>query len=427
MDFIKKIAKTDLFKITSLNSLSVLLKIGIGLITSKSLAIFVGPSGMALVGNFRNFMASLEGVSTLAFSSGIVKYVGENENNKKELEKIISTVLISFLVIAFFLSTIIFIFSDYFCFKIFGNNLKYSIVFKVVAIVLPWNAISILFIAVINGLGKFRKVIFANIISNIIVAFVSLILIYKFQTLGALISITIVPVVLVIVTAYYLPKEIQIFKRLNFHEFDFKVLKNFVTFSLMILPPAILSPFFNLQIRNFLIANVGLNQSGFWEAISRISNLYLLFISTIISVYFYPKLIKSNQTSDSRELIWSYYKFILPVFVAGTILVYFSRFIIIKILFTNEFLPVSELFLWQLIGDVFKISGMILGFQLLAKKRILPFICFEVMSMVLLYFLSLFFIKAIGVEGVVIAQALDNFIYLALLIIYFRKDFFFKA
>jgi PST family polysaccharide transporter len=85
LSFIKRIIKTDLFKITSLNSFSVLLKIGIGLITSKLLAVFVGPSGMVLVGNLRNFLTSLESISTLGFQSGIVKYVAENDKDVIEL------------------------------------------------------------------------------------------------------------------------------------------------------------------------------------------------------------------------------------------------------------------------------------------------------------------------------------------------------
>jgi PST family polysaccharide transporter len=46
---LKKIYQSQLFKISSLNSLSIILKIGIGLITSKLL--WYLPSGMALVGN----------------------------------------------------------------------------------------------------------------------------------------------------------------------------------------------------------------------------------------------------------------------------------------------------------------------------------------------------------------------------------------
>lgn len=424
MDFIKKIIQTDLFKVTSLNSLSVLLKIGTGLITSKLLAVFVGPSGMALVGNFRNFSTSLEGISTLGFSSGIIKYVGENEKNKKELEKTVSTVLISFLVVAFFLSILIFVFSDDLCYKVFENNLHYSIVFKVVAVVLPWNVISILFVSIINGLGKYKKVIFANIITNLICVLLSVVLIFYFKTLGAFFSILIVPVVLVFVTSFYLPSEIQIFKRLNFCEYDFKILKDLGTFSLMILPPTVLSPIFSLQIRNFLIANVGLDQSGFWEAITRISNLYMLFIGTMVSVYFYPKIIRANGVIQTKEVIWSFYRFILPAFIVGTIVIYFFRFFIIKLLFTNEFLPVSELFLWQLVSDFFKVVGMILGVLLMARKKVSHYIFIEVMAILFLYFVSVFCIKYFGLEGIVIAQAIEGFLYLLVLGVYFRKDLF---
>lgn len=398
----------------------------IGLVMSKFLAVFVGPSGMALVGNFRNFMAALEGVSTLSFSSGIVKYIGENEDDKKEIEKIISTVVLSFLLIAFVLSILIFSFSDYLAFEIFGNNVEYSIIFKVVAIVLPWNAISVLFISIINGLGEYQKVIFANIISNILVLVLSLMLIYQYETLGALVSIAVIPVILVFVNAYFLPKDLPVFKRLSFKKYNFKIFKNLFTFSLMILPSAILSPFFNLQIRNFLIASEGIESGGLWEAISRIANIYLVFVSTLVSIYFYPKLLKAKLLAETKVVIWRFYKSIFPVFVLGTVTIYFLRFIIVKLLFTTAFLPVTELFFWQLVGDVLKVAGMILGFQLLAKKQMLPYICFELLSFLSLYFLSIFFIKTIGLEGVVIAQAVENFIYLVILIFYFRKDFFLK-
>ena len=424
MDFIKKITQTNLFKITSINSLSIVLKLGIGLITSKLLAVFVGPSGMALMGNLRNFISSVEGVSTLGFQNGIIKYIGENENNEKELEKIISTLFISFLVVAFCLSILIFTFSDYFCYKIFGNNFRYAFILNVVALVLPWNAISILFLSILNGLSKYKKVIYANVIANFLCMLLSVLLIFYFRTIGALFSIVFVPIILVLVTTFYLPKEIKSFRVLKLHKFDFSILKNFFSFSLMVLPPTILSPIFKLKTRNFLIENVGLDQSGFWEAITKISNLYLLFVSTIVSIYFYPQLIKASEAIEIKKIIWSFYKFILPVFVLGTLLIYFSRFIIVKILFTEEFLPVAELFFWQLIADIFGVCGLILAFLLIAQKRTLHYIIIEVLAIFFLYFSSLFCIKMFGIQGVVIGQCLEASVYLIVLLVYFRKYLF---
>ena len=424
MNSLKKIYQSSIFKITSLNSLSVVIKIAIGLITSKLLAVFVGPSGIALVGNLRNFMTSLENVSTLGFQSGIVKYVAENDKNKSELSKIITTVFISLLLFSLILSAVLFLFSDFFNQYIFDSNASYSIIIKSIALVLPFYAMSIFFLSVINGFGKFKNVILTNILGNIIGLVVSLILIYKYQTFGALLSIVLTPSLLFVVTFYYLNQEISFYKNINIKNFDFRILKNLSSYSIMALVTAVFGPIVFLAIRKNIILNLGINQAGFWETISRISTYYMLFVTTILSVYFLPRLINSESKQETKLVFWDYFKYILLVFVFGIIIIYFSRFQIIKILFTNEFLPVTHLFFWQLIGDVFKVASLILGFQLLAKKMTVAFIISEILSLIILYFTSIYFLKIFGIEGIVIAQALDNFLYLLILAIYFRKSLF---
>jgi len=108
LKIIQKITSSQLFKITSLNSISVLIKIGIGLITSKVLAIFIGPSGMALVGNLKNFMAYLESITTLGFQNGIVKYVAENKEDKEKIKTIFSTLFSTLFLVLVVLSAVLF-------------------------------------------------------------------------------------------------------------------------------------------------------------------------------------------------------------------------------------------------------------------------------------------------------------------------------
>lgn len=413
-----------MFKITSLNSFSVVLKIGIGLITSKILAIFVGPSGMALVGNLRNFLTSLENISTLGFQNGIVKYAAENEKNKDELQKIISTVFISLLFMAIFLSGILFFTASFWNQKIFGNNTEYLLIFKVLAFVLPTYGLSIFLIAVINGLGKFKKVIWINIIGNIIGLLASIFLILQFKTTGALLAIVLAPSLLFLVTFYLVQREIQLLQLIKFNFFDFKIVKNLSSYSLMALVSSVFGPFVFLAIRNHIIQNLGIEQAGYWETMTRISTYYLLFVSTILSVYFLPKLSKTQNNKETKIVFWQYYKFILPVFVLGLTVLYFARFFIVQLLFTKEFLPVTDLFFWQFLGDIFKVCALILGFQFFAKKMTSAFIITELFSLSVLYFASLYCIKLFQIEGVVIAYAFQNLIYLVVLTVYFRKSLF---
>jgi O-antigen/teichoic acid export membrane protein len=422
--FLKKITQTTLFKITSLNSLSIAIKIGIGLITSKILAIFVGPGGMALVGNLRNFLTSLESISTFGFQSGIIKYVAENQKNKEVLKKILATVFISLVFIALILSGILYFFASFWNNTILNSTFDYGLVFKILALALPWYAVSVFLLAVLNGLSQFKKVIWVNIIGNTLGLLVSLFMILKFQTLGALLAIVITPSLLFFVTFYFVQKEINFLEAIKWHLYDFKIIKYLLPFSLMAIVSSVLGPMVYLAMRNSVIEKLGIDQAGFWESMTRISTYYMLFVSTILSVYFLPKLAIAEGNKETKSIFWQYYKFILPVFILGVVVVYFARFFIVQLLFTKEFLPVASLFFWQLIGDVFKVAFLILGYEFFAKKLTKAFIIAEVSSLALLYFSNLVFMECFGIQGVVMAQAFDNFIYLVVLCVYFRKSLF---
>ena len=421
MRAVKKIVNSTLFKITSLNSFSVGLKIGIGLITSKILAIFVGPGGMALVGNLRNFLTSLESISILGFQNGIVKYIAENQKNEEELKKIIATVFISLVCTALILSGILYFFASFWNDKILEHNGDNALVFRVLALALPWYTVSVFLLSVLNGLSKFTKVIWVNITGNLIGLAVSLVMILKFHTLGALLAIVITPSLLFFVTFYFVQKEIQFLKIIRLQSYDFTIIKNLLPYSLMALVSSVLGPIVLLAVRNNLIEKLGLDQAGFWETMTRISSYYLLFVSTILTVYFLPKLSKAQDNDQTKSIFWQFYKTILPVFCFGLLVIYFSRYFIIQLLFTKEFLPVTSLFFWQLIGDVFKVAALILGYQFFAKKLTKAFIISELFSLITLYFLSLLFVNYYGIEGMVMAQALDNFLYFVVLAVYFRK------
>jgi O-antigen/teichoic acid export membrane protein len=417
LKFLKNIFNTHLFKITSLNSVSVVLKLFIGLITSKVIAVFIGPSGLALVGNFRNFVATFETLSTLGFTNGIVKYVAESKEKETELKKYISTVCITISGVSFFLGIILFFFSDYWNSLVFGIDFSYSFLFKAFAIALPWYALSFILVSIVNGLGKFNNVIYISIIGNCIGLIVSVLFVYNLQTVGALLAIILTPSLLFFISFFYVNQEISLLDSVRFRFFDFSIIKKLFHYFLMAFVSGIVGSIVLLTIRKNIIATIGIQEAGYWEAMTRISTYYLLFISTILTLYFLPKLTVSNSNIETKKIVWSYYTTIFPIFIIGLIFVYFSRFFIVKILFTSNFIPVTTLFFWQLIGDLLKMASWILGYQFFAKRLTVAFIITELFSLIIIYFF--------GVEGVVMAHAMTYLIYLIVLGIYFRKSLFY--
>jgi len=424
MNFIKKIKSSELIKIISFNSLSVILKMGVGIITSKVIAIFVGPIGLALVGNFRNFVGTFEAISTLGFPNGIVKYVAETKEEETELKKYVSTGFIAVFLVSMVLSGLLFFMSDYWNELVFGSDHAFSFVFKTFSFALPWYALSLILVAIINGLGKFNNVIFITIIGNFIGLLVSILFIYNYQTSGALLSIIITPSLLFLVSFYYINKELPLLHFIRFSYFDFKIIKNLTHYFIMAIVSGIFSSVVFLAIRKNIIATIGIKEAGYWEAITRISSNYLLFVSTILTLYFLPKLVIAKNNIETKKVFWSYYKSIFPFFIIGVIILYYSRFLIVKILFTDEFLPVTTIFFWQLFGDLLKMASWILAYQFFAKKMTLAFIISDLLSLVLMYFFSNYFVSLFGVVGVVMAHAITYCVYLVVLGVYFRKSLF---
>ncbi|WP_412464325.1 O-antigen translocase [Flavobacterium mekongense] len=423
MEFFNQILKKELFKVTSLNGISVLVKIVTGFVTSKIIAVFLGPSGMALVGNFRNFITAVENIGTLGFQNGIIKYVADFHNKEDSLKSFLATVTTIIFIVVLLLSGMLFFTADYWNVKLFGAHFQYDTIFKTLAFCLPWYIGSILLTSVLNGLEAYGKVIQINIIGNVLGMLLSLGLIYQYKEFGALLAIVMAPTIVFLVTVFYLYKKLNYFK-ISFSNLNSTFLKNLSEYSLMALVSAVLGPIVLLSLRNTVIHTISYEAAGYWEALVRISSYYFLFLSTILTVYYLPKLSKSESEAATKKLFWSYFKGIIPFFIIGLVVLYFSRVYLIPLLFSHDFQPVSDLFFWQFIGDVFKAISLILGYQFFAKKLTKAFIISEVFSFAVLWISGRYLMSVFGIEGIVMANAVTYAIYLITLTVYFRKSLF---
>ena len=88
---ISKLKNNPLIKVLSLNSVSVGVSFVLGLLSSKIISVFLGPSGMALMGSFRNFTTMIKSIATLGMNTSVVKLIVENKEDKEEISIIYST------------------------------------------------------------------------------------------------------------------------------------------------------------------------------------------------------------------------------------------------------------------------------------------------------------------------------------------------
>lgn len=424
MKLIKSIFQNPVFKITSINSVSVLIRIFMGVISTSVVAKTLGPSGVALLGNLRNFITSLETISVLGFSNGIVKYVAQHNKSEEELTKIISTVFWTLLGASFLVAIPLFFFSNYWNTLIFGNEYDFSIVFKVTALTIPLFALNIFLISIINGLSEFKKVIYINIVGNLLGFGFTIFMVLQYGINGALLAMAIVPAILFVVSWFWIAKSLDLKKHIKKGLYDFSVIRNLSEYSLMAFVSAFCIPIIYIKIRTNAFEVIGIDNAGNWEAMRSLSTFYMIFVSTLLTVYFFPKLSQSQSDKETQSVFFDYYKSVIPMFVMGGLVLYFLRDIFISLIYSERFLVLSDLFLWQLAGDFFKVCSLILGYQFFAKKMTKAFLVTEIFSIAVLYFASGYLMRIFGTQGLVMAHAVTYLIYFFALLGMFRKVIF---
>jgi PST family polysaccharide transporter len=167
-----------------------------------------------------------------------------------------------------------------------------------------------------------------------------------------------------------------------------------------------------------------MKEAGLWEGMNRISNYYLMFVNSLLALYILPRFSEINNVKEFRREVFNFYKTLMPVFGLGLLVIYLLRPFIISIIFSNEFKPMEELFIWYLLGDFVKVHAIVIAYQFLAKKMFWHYIITEVFLVLLIYFSSIYFIDLFGVRGVTIAHFVTYLLYFGVILLIFASSLF---
>jgi len=187
-------------------------------------------------------------------------------------------------------------------------------------------------------------------------------------------------------------------------------------YSLMAIVSALTVPVSHLIIRNYIAENLSWDDAGYWQGIWHISAMYLMVITTSLSVYYLPKLSEIQDKEELRNEIFNGYKIIIPIVIVMSLIIFILKEYIILIAFSENFMPMIDLFAWQLCGDVVKIASWLLGYVLVAKAMTKQYIHTEVFFSLTFVILAYIFINYYGLTGVTIAYFINYIMYFFTLI-----------
>ena len=418
----KLVANSPLLQVTGFNSFSIGIKLFTSFAVSKLIALFLGPSGLTFIGNLRNGLSILQNFATGGLINATIKYTGETKDDKIAYQSFITTLFWVFIILSVVIFIVVFGFSNTLSNFIF-KDATYAYVFKWTAVLLPLFGLNAFLLSILNGLNRFKKVIQINLFTHILNLLVFAYCIYMFGLSGALMAVVIVPSASLILTLLLAHQQFDFFK-INWKAFSLNQLKNFGQYAFMTLISAVSFPLVFLGIRQFLSNQIGLDEAGYWEANFRLSTFYLIFMQSLLNLYILPKLVEAQTEKSFRAVIFNFYKQVIPLFGVGLLLIFLLKKYLVFFVFSDEFLPVTSLLGWQIIGDFFRILALVMVYQFHAKKMLWHYIITDLFLALGLYFSAIYLIDFYGLQGVVIGHALTYVLYFILISIIFRKALF---
>ncbi|WP_347922399.1 O-antigen translocase [Pontimicrobium sp. SW4] len=421
---IKYINSKVLVKIAWLHSATVLTKIISGFLTTKFIAIFIGAEGMALIGNLRSFFTSIQTFATVGLYNGVVKYIGKFKDDAVKLGKTISTAYYLGFFATFLVSLMCYYNAERVNFFLFSENYDFIYIIKIMALAIPFYSLNMFCFSIMNGFSKYKILLVINIIGQIMGLGVTLLLIWKNNIDGALISVVISPSLIFLITLVGILNRRSLISQIKVENINFKKIKKFGPFALMALVSGIALPLVTIAIRNYIITTQGMNSAGYWEAMNRISTYYLMFVNSLMTLYFLPRFAEITDKKEFRIEVFSFYKNIAPVFGLGLFVIYLLKPFVIVLFLSDDFTPVKELFGWQLLGDFIKILSVLIAYNFIAKKMFWHFIITELFLVFITYFTSLYFVDIYGVVGANIAHFVSYVMYFVIILIIFSSSLF---
>jgi polysaccharide transporter, PST family len=412
----------SLVKNSLLNAVAVAVKVSSALVLNKLLAVMLGPAGYTLIGQFQNAVGLVSSLVSGTVTIGVTKYTAEYFDDEPRQHTIWQTACRLMLYLSLGAAIGITLFREPLSILLFKRP-DFSDVFVWFAVALPGLALNAVLLAIINGKKEFRSFVLSNIAGNLVSLCVVGILAWKMGLRGALIAFGLSQSAAVIATLGLAHRVGWFSLRALWGKIDSKAMSNLLKFVAMAATTAVCAPLSQILVRDHLTVKFGLAAAGYWQAVTKISDIYLMMVTLTLSAYYLPRIAEIREAKELKAEIRKVYGFVLPLAACGALIIFLLRDFIVSVLFTPDFRPMITLFAWQLTGDVIKIGSWILGYILVGRASTGAFVVTEVLFSVSLVLVTMLLTPRYGLQGAVISFSLNYLIHWFFMYILTNREF----
>lgn len=396
-----------LLKVTAMTGFLTLLKMAMGFVIAKMVAIYTGPTGLAMLGQVQSMVGSLNGIFNAPVGNGVIRFTAENKEQGYEIcapwwrASIQWVLVISAITIPSGL-----LLAPHIANWLFEDPALTWVVMATVC-VLPLSAIGTLCNSVINGQQLYRRYVALGIVSALVSGSVMLAMIVLYSIKGALLAAAVQSGLIGLVMLVTNLRQPWFKLRYWWGKTDANARKSIGGYMLMAITSALTVPISLIFVRNILVDQVGWEATGHWQAVWKISEVYLSVITMALGTYYLPRLASLTGVDAIVSEINKTVRIILPIVAIMAVGVYLLRDVAISLLFTEEFRTARDLFAIQLSGDVIKIASWLYAYPMLSRGATKWFVGTEIIFSLSFVALTYFFVSEMGLKGATLAYLVN--------------------
>jgi O-antigen/teichoic acid export membrane protein len=414
----------QIIKATSIFGGTQLVNIVVSIIRSKLVAIFLGPSGMGIVGLLTSTTDLIGGLTNFGLRTSAVKNIASAyASGNQELIEIEVTILKRLVWITGLLGmTITIVFSSWLSQITFGNE-EYTYAIMWVSITLLFNQLASGQGVVLQGMRQIKYLSLSSIYGSLL-GLILVVPIYYFLGIKGIVPVVICTSLLSMLLTWYFANKTKLLSVEVNTEQTWKMGKEMLRMGFLLSMSALLTIGVSYLLRIYInntgtIADVGLYNAGF-----AIISTYVGMIFSAMGTDYYPRLSGvSHDVQKTNTLINQQGE--ISILILGPVLsifIVFSSWIVI-LLYSNKFLPVTEMIVWASLGMYFKASSWAIAYIILAKSDSKLFFWNELSFNIYGFLLNILGYYFFGLEGLGISFFLIYFLYFCQIFLVCRKRY----
>lgn len=411
-----------IFKSTALFGFVQVIRMLVALIKNKIVAVLLGPEGFGIISIYQNIIYFIKTGAGLGVSQSAVKDISEANiiQDRNVFSKVISVtnhIILYTSLFGFLLTLVLAPLLSQWGF----NDRIHIIAFCFLSLSVAFEILTENQLAILKGVRHLKALAKASLIGTIVALLTGIPLFFILGKRGIVPSLIVSSISSAIVSSYYVHK-IE-YKRLPISFKDtIKCGFSMIKMGSVLMMSNLLSYLFNVIILGYIKRLGGVEDVGLYNAGSTLVVSYFGMVTTALNTDYYPRIaaINTDDVSIGKEANRQVLVGLILIIPLSILFVFFSP-IILRILYSSEFVSVKTYMDIAIIGVLISIVSNCLGYVFIAKQESKLYLITSIIINVLSVPIYFILYRYCGLMGLGLSYVI-NLIMQLIIYSFFAKD-----